>query len=123
MGLISAWVSVPHDSLLTIARLKTKCRNIHCVHNMWKRVGQPRLLERGIGLTPYTDLSTRASFSGHYQVPKDLMVILTYFLIPLEVLSHRPHSFYSFPMGPFCYILLHFKCCILIKLAVYYIVS
>ena len=29
-------------------------RNIHCVHNMWKRVGQPRLLEGGVRLTPYT---------------------------------------------------------------------
>ena len=46
--------SVPQRSLLKFARLKTKCRNIHCVHHWWKRVGQPRLLEGGVRLTPYT---------------------------------------------------------------------
>ena len=57
--------SVPHDSLLTIAHISDdKRRNIQCAQ-YWKWEGHPRLLERGISSTPYTDSSNRASFSGH----------------------------------------------------------
>jgi len=51
-------------------------------------------------INPVYGSSTRASFSGHYQVPKDLMVILTRWSI-LEYPRLRAHSFYSFPVGPF----------------------
>ena len=49
------------DSLQSLSTLSSQLscpykesRNIHCVHHWWKRVGQPRLLERGISSTPYT---------------------------------------------------------------------
>ena len=61
-------VSVPHDSLLTIAQLTTKKVGISTGTNVEEGRAAPPVRER-YKFNPVYGSSNRASFSGHYQVP------------------------------------------------------
>ena len=50
----TALLSVPPGSLLKIAHIKDEMSEYPLLQRLWKRVGQPRLLERGVRLIPYT---------------------------------------------------------------------